>query len=282
MTQLEQLRPTTKLRLYDLVREAGLDASDWANFKGGAAKAAANPKYCYEWSFVQGTVVILNLWYDSLDERGGTVSSRFNIRATLRHHAQPSGRAVWQKRARALDEAVRQAFEQHLLVRAIINAGTMRKPGDTTKSIVKRRVLDPAPWYVAKYDNATGDAVLVRGTRDPAVDQFSSPMVDAGSPADGDPTRRTVTADTFVRNSAVRDAALQRAAGRCEYCGATPFVTLDGRVFLETHHIVPLADGGPDVASNVAAVCPNHHREAHHGAAAAHIRDTLLSRAAGR
>ena len=40
----------------------------------------------------------------------------------------------------------------------------------------------------------------------------------------------------------------------------------DGRVYLETHHIVPLAENGRDTEQNVIALCPNEHREAHSGA----------------
>ena len=35
----------------DLVKLAGVDVSDWANFKG--KHASTNPKYCYEWSFIE-------------------------------------------------------------------------------------------------------------------------------------------------------------------------------------------------------------------------------------
>ena len=38
-----------------------------------------------------------------------------------------------------------------------------------------------------------------------------------------------------------------------------------GALYLETHHIVPLSEGGPDHLSNVVAVCPNDHRRAHFG-----------------
>jgi predicted HNH restriction endonuclease len=54
----------------------------------------------------------------------------------------------------------------------------------------------------------------------------------------------------------------------------------NGQVFLETHHIIPLSEGGGDVITNVAALCPNHHREAHHGSQAELIRAHLLEVAA--
>jgi 5-methylcytosine-specific restriction protein A len=34
---------------------------------------------------------------------------------------------------------------------------------------------------------------------------------------------------------------------------------------MEVHHLVRLADGGIDDPSNTVCVCPNHHRELHHG-----------------
>ena len=55
MSSLNDIKPTERLRVIDLVKAAGLDVRDWSKFKGGKAKAAVNPKYCYEWSFVVGT-----------------------------------------------------------------------------------------------------------------------------------------------------------------------------------------------------------------------------------
>jgi 5-methylcytosine-specific restriction protein A len=39
----------------------------------------------------------------------------------------------------------------------------------------------------------------------------------------------------------------------------------DGKPIMEVHHLVRLADGGIDDPSNTVCVCPNHHRELHHG-----------------
>lgn len=72
----------------------------------------------------------------------------------------------------------------------------------------------------------------------------------------------------YVRDPRVVAHALDRANGDCEACGANaPFVRLlpNGQPYLEVHHIVPLAEGGPDTIENVIALCPNCHREVHHG-----------------
>lgn len=75
--------------------------------------------------------------------------------------------------------------------------------------------------------------------------------------------RRQVT--TRTRASAIKFYAVARANGRCEFCGhAAPFLKEDGKPYLESHHILRVADEGPDHPQNVIGVCPNCHRRAHH------------------
>lgn len=69
-----------------------------------------------------------------------------------------------------------------------------------------------------------------------------------------------------VRAAWVRQQALWRAAGHCGDCQRpAPFHTPQGRPFLEVHHILPLGRGGTDTPDNVIALCPNCHRQRHHG-----------------
>jgi 5-methylcytosine-specific restriction protein A len=76
-----------------------------------------------------------------------------------------------------------------------------------------------------------------------------------------------------------REYAKLRACGVCEYCGdPAPFMDLNGLPFLEVHHLHRLADDGPDAPENVAALCPNCHREAHFGRKREHLRDELERR----
>jgi 5-methylcytosine-specific restriction protein A len=68
------------------------------------------------------------------------------------------------------------------------------------------------------------------------------------------------------RSQAVRAYVLRRAGGLCECCGSkAPFLRADGTAYLEPHHIRRLTDGGPDHPKHVGAICPNCHREIHHG-----------------
>ena len=70
----------------------------------------------------------------------------------------------------------------------------------------------------------------------------------------------------YSRNPKIRAAVLQMAAGRCERCDQLGFLTVSGTCYLETHHIVGVAESGPDSIDNVIAVCPNCHRQAHFAA----------------
>ena len=71
---------------------------------------------------------------------------------------------------------------------------------------------------------------------------------------------------SYQRDSEVVAAAEERADGHCELCGQTaPFNRSDGTPFLEGHHVIHLSNGGSDTLDNVAALCPNCHRECHHG-----------------
>jgi 5-methylcytosine-specific restriction protein A len=76
---------------------------------------------------------------------------------------------------------------------------------------------------------------------------------------------RTSVAEYRFRSAAVHLYASLRSTGICEACGlVAPFARPDGRGFLEVHHLTRLADEGPDLPSNVAALCPNCHRRAHY------------------
>ncbi len=254
MSQIPDLQPRSRGLVRDLVGSAGIDVSDW--------RTASDPRYCYEWAFVQpGEVIVLNLWYELLREEDGTIFQELNLRKSARDLKAAGHSSVQIRRAVAVDEAMRIGFEQTLPVRVIINDGDRRTEGIRRASRVKTRRLDTSVWHVGAYDFVSGDAVIVRGVRgERYVDQFS-----ADAPLGEAATSRQVSTRVFNRDSNVRAAVLKRAGGRCEHCGEPGFSMSNGAVYLETHHVVSLADDGPDVVGNVVALCPNHHRRAHHG-----------------
>lgn len=95
--------------------------------------------------------------------------------------------------------------------------------------------------------------------------------------ASGAPPRRIRTVQDFVRDPYVVAAALIRAAGACEMpsCSHAVFHRDDGTVFLEVHHVTPLAEGGDDSLINAVALCPACHRELHFGRTRMRKRATL-------
>jgi predicted restriction endonuclease len=68
----------------------------------------------------------------------------------------------------------------------------------------------------------------------------------------------------------------RRAAGKCELCGKLGFKCSDGTRYLECHHIIALAYEGADRMTNVIALCPTDHREAHFGACWAELEKEMM------
>ncbi len=263
MTILDNIRPTKKHLVFDLVESAGLDMTDWVASSNDKRGPKANPKYCYDWSFVQQKqVVILNLWHPGMALEAGDIVERGNFRADAKSHRGTGGKVKWFERAKKLDEALQEALRDNLPVRVIINDGIRRKPGDpnATKSVVFKRELDPEPWTIAEYDWKTGAHVLKRGiVTAQFVDQF-----DIQQSEKADAEKREQSGTVFVRDPRVRNLVKQRSNGRCEFCGEPGFEMASGAIYLETHHIVPLSEGGPDTIENVIALCPLDHRMAHY------------------
>ena len=96
MQQLSDLKPVRQQLVIDLVKQAGVDVTDWSTGKGGIAKAASNPKYCYEWAFIQeGVVVVLNWWYEELLERDGVILVDLNMREVAHEFGRIPNKSVW-------------------------------------------------------------------------------------------------------------------------------------------------------------------------------------------
>ncbi len=101
----------------------------------------------------------------------------------------------------------------------------------------------------------------------------------AGEPPAGKerPARSEVLVVRHARDAGVARWVRARAAGRCELCGRpAPFTSRLEEPYLEIHHVVPLAEGGPDTVDNTAALCPNCHRELHSRRHAREKREELV------
>ncbi len=256
LQQLESLKPTSHRKVIELVEEAGIDVSDWSNFKGGPAKASMNPKYCYEWSFENKSenIIVLNVWFENCEIDQNTIIQKLNMRRVAEEFT-----GIRVRRAINMDFSLQRAARLKCPVRVIIcneNPKLKEKPG---KSTADKRLLDSESWYVREYDD-DGNCVLQRGAISPLyIDQFSLRELDTNI----DASKVETTSTVYPRSREVREQALRRAKGCCEYCGTKGFITKAGSIYLESHHIVPLSEGGVDDVTNVIALCPNHHREAH-------------------
>lgn len=259
----------------DLVAEAGIDVSDWANY--GGEHASANPKYCYDWSFVrEGKVVVLNLWYSALKVRKGKIV----VETTMAGDEDPAGKPVWTSRGKRFRAAVATAWEDGLPVRVILLDGDVRtgRAADSKRSIVKTRALDPAVWAVTSYDARSGHVLLTRGVKrvrprgGPGEDMDAEGLYPDELPfgrnyREGE--RKTVEVNAIERDPRARRDCL-RHHGYC--CAACDLLFSErygdiGDKFIHVHHLKPLSTlrraRDIDPARDLVPVCPNCHAMLH-------------------
>ncbi len=292
---LESLRPIQTKRIMDLVEQAGIDVSKWSfNENGGPVKASPAANYCYEWAFGgDQEPTLLCIWHKSLKASKGQIFFADNLRqlgldlvriAENKDQKIRSRANSQSKRARNFDKALITCSQKTQPVRVVLLVGDELPKDDLglDSSKVKYRWLDPEPWFIHKYQMETGAFRLVRS--EPLQTQVPLPIVD--SPPDkfidqfsnfDYPEKRTLTGTVYVRSPEVRESVLKRATGVCEFCGQPGFKTAAGRIYLETHHVIPLEDDGQDKEWNVVAICPNDHRRAHHAEDHEEIKSQLLA-----
>ena len=256
------LFPDKHKRIIDLVEQTGIDISDWSNFKGGPKKASSNPKYCYDWSFVddKNKIIVLCIWYEGIESVNKQLLYKFNARKTAENET-----GARKKRAFNMDFALQKALREELPLRVVICDSGKFESGAGS------RLLDEDNWHISSYDN-DGNCCLLRGIKPrKVVDQFEIDDSEEKSPI-----KKTVSSQIFERSPQIRKSVLARACGYCELCGEKGFVSSSGAIYLESHHIVPLSEEGADSINNVIALCPNHHREAHYGKEKENIKSKLL------
>lgn len=304
--ELAALRPVTQRAVIDLVRQAGIKVDRWYVRADGtkAATPRSNPAYCYNWAFGgNGEPSLACVWHSSLNIENGRIQMRSNVRELAlrlerisKDSFKPSDqrdRARKQSaRAKQLDELLSKAAKDNAPVRVIVNEGEVRAEADLglESSVVRVRHLDPVTWRFSHYDNLSGEFVMHRddiGSNESRLNpRIPDPMqeryVDQHDLAGTDtPDQKSATGTVRARDALVRNMVLERAAGHCEFCEAPGFRTRDGRLYAETHHVVPLSEDGADRVWNVVALCPNHHRQAHSGADAVEIRNQLQAMLTG-
>jgi 5-methylcytosine-specific restriction protein A len=126
------------------------------------------------------------------------------------------------------------------------------KPGGnrTKRILLHSTQLTPSDWHLVASSSVAPAATRI-------------PVIPTGNPSPNSFAQMTVVIE---RDPGVRTWILRAAEGFCELCRQpAPFLDAEGVPFLEVHHVIPLATGGPDTITNAVALCPNCHRELHHG-----------------
>jgi 5-methylcytosine-specific restriction protein A len=276
MSALDELKPIQKFLVMNLLNEVGVDVSQWKNYKGNRPPAA-NPKYCYNWSFEQpGEVVVACLWHRSLKQEKGKIFFRRKPRAYASVRKEP-GASVWNRRDADFGKNLELAYRQQLPIRVIVIEGDQRKPADLKPkaSVVKARLLDPTAWAVTEYDYATGECLLERGKK-PVLPAVGSSDLEL-SWFEGKWKRAFVyhrRREARARREKIQ-ATLRANGGKliCEvqHCGfdfAKQYGTL-GEGYAQVHHLLPLSkspkDGREIKLKDLAIVCANCHVMIHAG-----------------
>jgi 5-methylcytosine-specific restriction endonuclease McrA len=207
------------------------------------------------------------------DKRELSEHRREDVAATLKRD-QPSEAEYFEEFDRNINKAVNLVTIQSLRkLYSLHSTSILRKVSDGLP--LKKRTR--AGGWSEVYD--IGDLVsLPVETRDQYEDELSTSVGEASrlpddvlrdrlASADKIPNRIQVVSVGYRRNPNVIVAVLRRANGVCERCRvkAPFFRRSDGTPYLEIHHSTQLSQGGEDTVENVVALCPNCHRELHHG-----------------
>lgn len=105
---------------------------------------------------------------------------------------------------------------------------------------------------------------------DDEIDDSYDDIIDDSKPAE----EKIQGERTYLpRNERVKRIALSRSEGKCanKHCNHELFKNRSGMIYLEAHHIIPLAaykdfpNINIDIPDNVICLCPSCHREIHNG-----------------
>ncbi|WP_420208786.1 HNH endonuclease [Candidatus Electronema sp. JC] len=123
----------------------------------------------------------------------------------------------------------------------------------------------PDPVYTAIDDDYREQEQMEKEVRKLSIHDLEEKIKNANRCIES--SRLSVTVLKFERNLYIAEYTKRKANGICCDCKQhAPFISKStNEPFLETHHIVPLAQGGADTIENTVALCPNCHRKRHHG-----------------
>ncbi|MCS4233865.1 HNH endonuclease [Stenotrophomonas sp. BIGb0135] len=254
---IEALRPTSKRKIIDVVKEAGQNVEDWASSTTG--NPDTNPKYCYEWYFEQGdNQPLLCLWFESLQSDALGVFQSYSLWPTIKSMESQKNHAG-AKRADRLDNGLQRAFAKKIPVRVALVAGRMRAGSEGDSSKADYRELDHAEWMVTDFNHTDGTFTIRRGVKfDKGATQAVSAPAPLADPVDDwrtnsvvedleDLAQREISQTT---RAALVDARLGQGAFRTalmrhweEQCAASGCTVLS---ILRASHILPWRDANDE------------------------------------
>lgn len=292
MTTLDTLKPLKKPTVMELVQNAGIDVSDWSNFKGKKRRAASNPKYCYEWCFTDNNnTIVLNIWHHNMRMQNEDIIALINYHHPVTAYSRNTN-SILNARRKRFDAALQKAYDSSIPVRIIINDGKRRssKTPNAKPSTVKKRYLDPIPWSVQQYGSSSGDCVLMRyntvgrvGTyennhgnvlndeqeQEEILQHFkekerSSLVKDLKNTKAKDPKIITINNKHYSRDNKTIVILKLLRDSQCQICNKF-ILKKGGSRYVEAAHIVPKRMKGNELPENILILCPNHHKEFDYG-----------------
>lgn len=291
--KLIELLPTVKENIIDVVKNVGHDIKPWGlkdEGKTTVSKPNVNPNYCYRWSFSEeGKSPLLCLWHHELNESDGIIFHENNAREEAirleKTTENPStstkeiNRAKKRaKEARRMNTCVMDAFRKKIPVRVAIVFTKKPFKNNLEPASADLRQLDDKEWIVSTYEMDTGRYVLERGGSYKTISEISDEKYEDQFSGNSEVAYKDQTGKAAIRDSNVRAQVLIRASGVCEHCNMPGFLTKSGKVYLETHHIIPLSEGGADKPNNMIALCPNDHRKAHFSSEHAELKQSFFNK----
>jgi hypothetical protein len=195
--------PVKKQPVREVLALAGIDVSDWAFTKDGAAIENPNDNIGRNtnWSFIgtEGEPTVLCVWYKSIDWDANPPAYRGNEYLYERKLIEIAGTTGGKdglgrlnakiKQARQLHQAVYDAKSRRQVVKLILVDGVQVPIEEAAEksSKVRARGIDHASWYVHEFDGESGDFLIVRGVQ--PVLKVTDPFADLVDPGD-DPAFR--------------------------------------------------------------------------------------------
>jgi 5-methylcytosine-specific restriction protein A len=188
-----------------------------------------------------------------------------------------SKRNGFRDQKRILDLAISQKIPAYGLICTAKDASatvrTIQKINH--RELVKLELIRNGDYYFAVHRERIPFKYLVRSSQKKLQNTGVNDL-NFESGFDGPVDRAYQTTFAFKRNPKVRKQVLLRANGCCEFCGEKGFPQSNDTFYVETHHIIALANEGADSLLNVIALCPNHHREAHFGTRALELENDFI------